>query len=135
MNKHAKRLRQELETLGFQRDHDHPSKKARVYRHPNQPDQVIKVFDAMNDNSITAASRKANKIADTGWSGPRQPATIKERARVTRRRRTAYERKEQAERDARAAAAEREYERQQRARRAALRQREIRDLMQPGFGR
>ena len=66
MNNHAKRCMKTLEALGFQRDHEAKT-KGRAYRHPNQPDQVLKVFDAMTDTTITAVIRKANKIADTGW--------------------------------------------------------------------
>lgn len=135
MNNHAKRLVRELETLGFRRDYDDPSKNGRVYRHPNDPSQVIKVFDAMSDNSITAATRKANKIAETGWSGPRMPSSIKERARVRRSGERAEREREARAREERAERAEREHEARLAVERAAQREAEIASLMQPGHGR
>lgn len=135
MNNHAKRLKRELETLGFRRDFDDPSRNGHVYRHPNDTTQAIKVFPKMTDTSITAAIRKANKIADTGWSGPRMPATIKERARVTKSRERQARDREQQAREQRAAAAEREHDAQVAAARSVSREQEIASLMQPGYGR
>lgn len=137
MNHHAKRLCKDLEALDFRRDYDAEEKSnaRRVYRHANDPSVVIKVHDRMSDNTITAALRKANKVADTGWSGPRQPATVRERASVQRRTaRSQRERDEQA-RAERAAAAEREYEDRQAAIRREQARAEIAALMQPGGGR
>ena len=137
MNHHAKRLCKDLEALGFRRDYDAEEKTSarRVYVHSNDPDAALKVHDCMSDNTITAALRKANKIADTGWSGPRQPATIRERATVQRRQaRTHRERDDRARAD-RAAAAEREYEDRQAAIRREQALHEIEALMQPGGGR
>lgn len=133
-NHHARRLMRDLEALGFERDYEAQT-KGFAYRHANQPDQVIKVFDAMTDTTITAALRKANKIADTGWSGPRMPQTIKERATITRRSKKSQREKEDRARRERADAAEREYEARQAAARSARREREIADLMRHGFGR
>lgn len=107
-NHHARRLARDLEALGFQRDYEAKT-KGMAYRHPNQPDEVIKVFDAMTDNTITAALRMANKIADTGWSGPRMPQTIKERAAITRRKQKTQRQREDQARAERAAKAEVEY--------------------------
>lgn len=134
MNNHAKRLVKELETLGFRRDYDAKT-RGRAYRHPNQPDQIIKVFDAMSDTSITAAKRMANKIADTGWSGPRMPATIKERATIRRRKERAEQERQKAAVEARAAEAERIAEVEARVRREDARRHEIESLMMPGRGR
>lgn len=135
MNHHAKRYMRDLESLGFERDHTYEGRHGVAYRHPNDPTQVLKVFDAMTDNSITAGLRKANKIADTGWSGPRQPQTIKERATITRRRQTAQQKKIEAERAERAKKAEAEHEARQREARERAAYRDISSLMQPGYGR
>lgn len=134
MNNHAKRCMKTLEALGFQRDYDAKTRGI-AYRHPNQPDQVLKVFDAMTDTTITAVIRKANKIAETGWSGPRQPETVKERARITRQKqKTARQRDDEARRE-RAVAAEREHLRRDLLAQEERARREFESLMQPGRGR
>lgn len=141
MNQHAKRLVKELETLGFRRDHDAQTRGI-AYRHPNDPARVIKVFDAMSDSSMTAARRMANKIADTGWSGPRMPLSIKERLAAQRSRETRQEAARREAEDARAADADARFEqRRERAARARRieaedsRRRQIESLMMPGSGR
>lgn len=135
MNHHAKRLVKDLESLGFHRDHDDPSRNGRVYRHPNDPTQAIKVFDAMSDNSITAATRKANKIADTGWSGPTMPSTIKERARISKSKQRRERERDALARRAHAEKAEAEHQARLAAALDDQRRREISSLMQPGRGR
>lgn len=137
MNNHAKRLCTALETIDFRRDYEAEKKTnaRRVYRHANDMAQAVKVFDCMNDSSITMALRLANKIADTGWSGPRQPATIKERATVTRRKMSTQLKREQAAIEQRARDAEAKHEAQERERIADQRRREFGSLMQPGRGR
>jgi len=134
MNNHAKRLVRELEALGFRRDHDART-SGRAYVHPNQPDQVIKVFDHMSDTTITAAKRKANKIADTGWSGPRMPSSIKERARIKKASAKAKREAEAKAREERAQAKEAEYIKRRVAEETARKRREIENLMRPGYGR
>lgn len=137
MNNHAKRLCKDVESLDFWRDYDaeEKTKARRVYRHSNDPSQAIKVFDQMSDNSITAAVRKANKIAETGWSGPRQPQTIKERATMHRRKeRTKRQRDDEARRE-RAEKAEAEFQVRQKVSQRLKQRREIEDLMRPGYGR
>lgn len=86
MNNHAKRLCTHLEALDFRRDYDAEDKTTarRVYRHANDPEQAIKVFDHMSDNTITSQRKLADKIVGLGTSGPDAP-TIKERARIHRR--------------------------------------------------
>ena len=135
MNHHARRLARDLEALGFNRAPDLDTRTGQAWVHPNAPDEVLKVSDHMSDNGITAVTRKANRIADTGWAGPRNPATIRERATIRRRRETAHEAKVRAEREQRAAEAEAKHQAAQAARDSARRDREIRQLMQPGYGR
>jgi uncharacterized protein YaiL (DUF2058 family) len=134
MNNHARRLMRDLEALGFERDWEAQT-RGFAFRHPNQPDQVIKVFDAMTDNTITAALRKANKIADTGWSGPRAPQTIKERAKITRQRTKSQRQREDDARRERAEKAEREAQARDAILARQRRDREIAELMRPGYGR
>ncbi len=134
MNHHAKRYMRDLECLGFVRDYDAQTKGI-AYRHPNDPEQILKVFDAMTDNSITSGIRKANKIADTGWSGPAKPASIKERANVTRRKDTQAQKREAEAVQQRADAKEREIEQQDRLTSRDREMRNIGSLMQPGHGR
>lgn len=134
MNNHAKRLMKELETLGFRRDYDAQTRGI-AYRHANDSTQVIKVFDAMSDSSMTAARRMANKIADTGWAGPRMPSTIKERAATDRRKRAAQQEMVKTAVADRAAEADAKHEAQQSIRRNEARLRELRALMMPGGAR
>ena len=136
MNNHAKRLCKTLESIDFRRDYDAEKKTnaRRVYRHANDMAQAIKVFDSMNDNSITMATRLANKIADTGWSGPRQPQTIRERANIIRRKGKTTRQRETEARQERADRADAEYESQQQTVAVDRHYREITDLMKQGFG-
>lgn len=136
MNNHAKRLCTHLESLDFRRDYDaeEKTKARRVYRHANDSAQAIKVFDCMNDSTITIATRLANKIVGLGSTGPDLPS-LKERAKITRRKQSQQQKREAEQRAVRAAEAEAKHEAQERARQAAKRRREIEDLMRPGFGR
>lgn len=134
MNNHAKRLIRHLEALGFRRDYDAVS-PARVYRHSNAPDQEIKVFEHMVDNTITAARRRADRIAEAGTSGSSDVVPLKERARITRDKRRAQREADDRARRLRAEAADREHEAKQAAARAEERRRSTEDLMQPGYGR
>lgn len=136
MNNHAKRLCTHLEALDFRRDYDaeDKTKARRVYRHANDMAQAIKVFDCMNDSTITIATRLANKIVGLGSNGPDLPS-LKERAKVTRRKQKTQIQRENEARTQRAARAESEYEARQRTIAAEQRRREIEDLMRPGRGR
>lgn len=134
MNNHAKRLVKHLEVLGFRRDYSTLS-AGRVYRHPNAPDQVIKVFDHMVDNTITAARKRADKIAEASSVGAPDAMSVKERARVSRDKRKERRTAEMVAAAARATAAERRYEAEQALAQAEADRRDIEDLMQPGGGR
>lgn len=135
MNQHARSFQRELETLGFvwQRE----AKAAygtRVYVHANDPSRIIKVADAMNDNSVTVGRKLALAIVGLGSNGP-QAQTLKDRARVSRQK----------------AKSEREQQRDAARLRAEAKDRELADeltliiegrhqsyyegLMRPGYGR
>ena len=132
MNGHAKRAIKMLEALDFRIDDERSIKGERYYWHPNQPDQRLKVYAGLSEAASKAIQQKANKIADTGWSGPAIPTSVKERARIKKQD---TKRREAAEREARrkrAEAAEERYQRNQRLRAADDRMREIQSLMQPG---
>lgn len=137
MNNHAKRLCTHLEALDFRRDYEAEKKTnaKRVYRHANDSAQAIKVFDCMNDSTITIARRLADKIVGLGTSGDVKPATIKERVKIQRRKHSAHQRREEEARSERAARAEAEFEARDRLRRAEAQRREISELMRPGYGR
>lgn len=136
MNNHAKRLCTHLETLDFRRDYkaEETSKARRIYRHANNPEQAIKVHDQMSDGTITAARRLADKIVGLGSSGPSAP-TIKERARIARRKQTQQQKRDDEARRARAEAAEVEHAKRVAAARADAHRREMSALMMPGNGR
>lgn len=136
MNNHAKRLCTHLEALDFRRDYDaeEKTKARRVYRHANDMAQAIKVFDCMNDSTITIATRLANKIVGLGSNGPDLPS-LKDRAKITRRKQKTQRQRDDEARAQRGAVAEAMHEARERARLAATRRREIEDLMRPGYGR
>ena len=130
MNNHSKRLMKDLEALGFVRD-DEARTKGIAYRHPNQPTEIVKVFDAMSDGGRTAALRMANKIADTGWSGPRMPTAVKERAAISRRKAKTQRQRDDEARRARAEQKEREVAAHELLVSHIRQSREIESLMQP----
>lgn len=136
MNNHAKRLCTHLEALDFRRDYEAEERTSarRVYRHANHPEQAIKVFDVMSDNTITSQRKLADKIVGLGSSGPAAP-TIKERARIHRRKQTLQDQRDELARRERAAKAEAEHAKRVAASRADAKRRELQDLMRPGFGR
>lgn len=120
-NKRIRRLEEHLEACGFRRDHEaQVAYDGKAWVHPNKPNDVIKTFPKMSDNSITALTKRAQKVADLSTSGDDAPLSIRERAQITRRKeRTRRQREDEARRE-RAEAKEREI-----AERAALRSGEI----------
>jgi alkanesulfonate monooxygenase SsuD/methylene tetrahydromethanopterin reductase-like flavin-dependent oxidoreductase (luciferase family) len=86
MKNSVKRLLDTLEALDF-RAEPHPIKpNTTIHTHAADPDQHIKVWAGMSDAAAACALKLANRIADTGHSGPTIPANIGERMKVTRRR-------------------------------------------------
>lgn len=132
MNGHAKRAIKMLEALDFRVDGERSSKGEKYYWHPNQPDQSVKVYAGLSEAASKAVQQKANKIADTGWSGPAMPSSIKERARVKKQDEQRQKNAELEARRERARRAEAEYNRREKVRLADRRVREISSLMQPG---
>lgn len=135
MNNHSKRLCTHLESLDFYRDYDAEQKSAarRIYRHANEPETAIKVFDCMNDSTITTQQKNAARIIGlaTSSSGP----SAKERERANRTRRTAQQRAEIEARQSRAAKAEADYQATQAQLKRERELRDLRSLMQNGYGR
>ena len=140
MNGNAKRLINTLEGLGFTLDGFDNGK--RVYRHPNAPDKVLKVYGGIDDRTARKLGNAGAEIAGYSIAGESIPASISETARVKRQQSRA---KAAAESERRTrelapfqAAADR---RAERLRESALivksdrRRREILDLMRPGLGR
>lgn len=134
MNHRSKRLMRDLEAIGFQRDHDAKCSGI-AYRHPNEPETIVKVHETMSDCGRTAVWRLAEKIADAARSGSPVPQSIKERAQITRQKDKSQRQREDEARRARAEAAEREREKQDRLEAADRHRREVESLMQPGRGR
>lgn len=136
MNNHAKRLCKHLESLDFRRDYDAEEKTSarRVYRHANEPETAIKVFDSMSDTTITTQVKHANKIVGLASSGPDMP-TVKERVKATRRKQKTQQQRNQAARDERARKAEAEYEVRRKVAEELRKRREISQLMRNGYGR
>lgn len=137
MNNRIKRLRRDLEGLGFEYDHDASSERRGVaaYRHANDPDQVLRISQHMSDSGCTAVWKKAQQIAGLSTSGSTSPASIKERARITREQEKAERVKAAVAANMRAAEAERRRRAQDNAERAERNRRSIEDLMQPGYGK
>lgn len=82
MKGHVRRAIQVAETLDFRIDEDASHHGTRVYWHPNAPEERIKLFSGASEPACIAFIRKANQIAETGWSGPTMPRTIAERVRT-----------------------------------------------------
>lgn len=136
MNNRIKRLRRDIEGLGFEYDHDASSARRQMhaYRHANDPEQVLRVSEHMSDSGCTAVWKKAQQIAGLSTTGA-SASSIKERARIRREAEKTQREEEQRARDARAAAADR---RSAAADIAEARERDRRDiegLMQNGYGR
>ena len=102
MNNRSKRVMKELEALGCYRDYDAISGAPVNYRHPNDPEQLFKVSDAMTDSARTFVIKRAKKVAGLGTSGSVKPQTIKERARIMRQEQKAHRQREAEERRKRA---------------------------------
>lgn len=84
MKGHVKRAIELLESVGFTLDEDASHYGNRVYRHPNSPDEPLKIFSGASEPACISVMRKAQRIADTGWSGPAMPRTIGERTKIKR---------------------------------------------------
>lgn len=99
MKTYIRNTYQELEALGFEYDPDESNFGKRAYRHPYEPDTVLKLWDRASQSACIAILRKANHIAGLGSSGPKLPSTLKERVTLERaeararrnRERLAYE--------------------------------------------
>ena len=75
-----------FDALGFHYDdaRSDPHRRSRVYVHPNDPDQPIKIWEGASEAFCVTAIRRANHIAGLGQVGPKLPTTIKERHRAER---------------------------------------------------
>lgn len=132
MKGHVKRAIELLESVGFELDTDASHFGNRVYRHANSPDEPLKIFSGASEPACITVMHKAQRIADTGWSGPAMPRTIGERNReqkAQKKRRVQREIREHAERGAKA---EEHYQSWQAIEAADRHRREIERLMMPG---
>ena len=135
MNGHAKRAIKMLEALDFRLDNERSRKGEYYYWHPNQPEQRVKVFAGLTEGASKAIQRKANTIAETGWTGPKTPTSIRARARITRVMAKRERDSDKRARNKREAQAEAEHQQREQLIEATSHQREIEELMQPGYGR
>lgn len=136
MKSHAKRAIKHLEALGFTQDDaaSNPRKGKYVYRHANDPSRPVKVFAGETDTTSTSVMRLADQIAGISTSGPTMPASIRERVRVKQANSKAQREAERRASAARAEKAELAHIDAEKARLAQQHERELRDLMNPGFG-
>ena len=137
LNHHAKELRNLLEALDFRYDEKESQRRGcgSYYHHHADPDQYIKVFGRITPMAARTAMDKARQIAGLSAVGKPASAAIKENARIKRELAKEKRAKDVAEREARAnAAGERRAEIAREIERANH-DREIRGLMNPGFGR
>lgn len=136
-NNRVKRFMRDLEGLGFVPDHEASSarKGRHVYRHPNDREQALRVSEQMSDSGITMVRRKAEQIAGLSTSGDTTPSSIKERARIKKRSEKERRDAETQARNERAARAEAVYREREAIELSKRREREMRDLMNPGYGR
>lgn len=135
MNNRIKRLRRDIEGLGFTYDDDASSQRRQMhaYRHANDPDQILRVSEHMSDSGCTAVWKKAQQIAGLSTTGT-SASSIKERARI-KREAEKRQREEQARaRDARAAAAERRGRSWDQVEQAERARQSIESLMQNNYG-
>lgn len=135
MNGHAKRAIKMLEALDFRVDTERSSKGEKYYWHPNDPSQRVKVFAGFSEAASKAVQAKANKVADTGWSGPAMPKSIKDTARIKRSDAKRKREASMAATAARADKAEAKHAERDRIISALADMREIESLMRPGTGR
>lgn len=120
MKASVKRLLDTLDALGFE-SRPHPYKTAvTVHTHGNDPEQTIKVWAGMSESAATAATRLANRIADTGYAGPALPSSIAERATIRKASEKAQRERQIAETNERVA--QKEAEAQARRRRQIARE-------------
>lgn len=132
MKGHIKRVLDTMNALDFRRDDDLSRPGKMVYWHPNSPEERINVFPGASETACIAIIRKAQTIADTGWSGPAMPRSIGERNAVRRNEtRRAREREITAHAE-RGAKAEKHYQECRAIEREDQHLREMRQLMMPG---
>lgn len=136
-NNRVKRFIKDLEGLGFNYDNDasSPRNGRRVYRHPASPDEVIRVADGMSDSGITMVRRKAEQIAGLTTRENTAPASIRERARIKKSAERERRDAETAARNERASRAEAAHREREAIRAVDRHDREMRDLMNTGFGK
>ena len=84
MKTYIRNTYQELEALGFQYDADASEIGKRAYRHPYEPDTLLKLWDGASQSACITILRKANEIAGLSQHGPKMPTTLKERAALAR---------------------------------------------------
>ncbi|EOM78053.1 hypothetical protein DW322_11210 [Rhodococcus rhodnii] len=127
-----KRVIDTLNALDFRRDDDASRPGKTVYWHPNSPDERLNIFHGATEPACISLICKAQKIADTGWTGPAMPRTIGERNAIRRNEQRRHRERDITAHAERGARAERRYQSWRAIETEERRQRELRQLMMPG---
>jgi len=135
MNGHAKRATESLIGLGFVYDDDASHSGKRAYRHPHEPETVLRIWGGMSEQAARLVQDKARQVVGLGTSGKRSSSSIRENARIKRQSAKAQREAEMAAAKARADAAGEKRAEVQRIIDARERRRAIESLMRPGNGR
>lgn len=84
MNGHAKRTIECLLALGFNHDDEASRTGVYVYRHPNAPDQVLRVFSGISEMAAKKVRIKAADLAGMSSAGEAAPKSVAMNARIKR---------------------------------------------------
>lgn len=86
MKTYVRRAIDTVDALGFEYDatRSDPTRRSRVYVHPNDPEQPIKIWEGASEAYCVTIIRRANQIAGLGTVGPKLPTSIRERHRAQR---------------------------------------------------
>lgn len=130
MKGHVKRTLEVLEALGFTREDDMFGRRKWTFHHSFAPDEQLKVWEGQSEAACIAVQQKAHAISETGSSGPSMPKTVGRRKHRVKAASSGPTIMELARQDREAARKKRDA-----ARSEARHDREIKSLMQPGWGR
>ena len=139
MNGHARRCRDALQALGFVEDieiTDKHSNGKTYYTHPLAPSEPLSLYNRMTEQVSRIVIDRARMIAGMEPTGAkRRSEQIRERQKRQREQRAAREARERAAVEQRAESAAVGVALREATRLRDARVRELRDLMQPGYGR
>ncbi len=82
MKTYIRNTKQELEALGFEYVPDEAEFGKDAYRHPYEPETVLKLWHQASQQACITIVRRAYEIAGLAHQGPKLPTAIKDRARI-----------------------------------------------------